>query len=155
MTVRFAPAAPYEDVGLDPFLSPHDPLRALTSDHRGPHQNREFNLMALGRKPLAMVTLSDYHVFWEPILVLFRWRSQIVELTRSGKHNWLVAPSEQTWRFAHVQRVYARIRARGHMIDADHARLGILFGYSREDIRAFLAPPLTRLPPAVRIALRA
>jgi hypothetical protein len=85
----------------------------------GPHQNREMNLMLAGLKPCAMIEPSRIH----------HWRNH---------------PVAGDWHYAEIRHERNGADRRGHMVDMDHARIGYLLGYQKQDVRTFIKPELRK-----------
>jgi hypothetical protein len=111
----------------------------------GPHQNREMNLMLAGLKPCAMIEPSRIH-HWRNHPVAGDWHYAEIRHERNvyPRSTWAVALPQHSWRADRIVSVYRGADRRGHMVDMDHARIGYLLGYQKQDVRTFIKPELRK-----------
>lgn len=127
------------DDHVDDFMKPglqKEPLR-------GPHQGRELKLMLAGLKPLALVE-PQYMKYWVPHIEENGWTITTFQMQsftnpNSKSTGYLVSLPGEESRAKQVVKVYQRIYRDGkRMSNLDHARLGKLLGYSKEQIKFFI-----------------
>ncbi len=140
---------PYAHFPADPYLRQHyaeHPAVAewLSADGRGPHQNRELGLMLAGVKPAALIEPSRFR-YWQPVCAERGWHTlEIVHdrpnLRRYQERSVIVALPECLWRLQRVASIYEDFNQEHNLTPRQHAQLGFLLGYTKQDIRAFLGP---------------
>lgn len=152
----FESFAEHSDVDYDPhyqdpsysafhnFRALGGPARGVGKTLLGPHQYREFNLMVMGRKPIAMpdVHEPDSLQLWLDTAKEKGWSVRRVDKLAGNKKGWLFCQPGQEWRMDKLAAIYADVRSRkgrgNKMRPADHARIGLLLGYSKEAVGEFL-----------------
>mgnify|MGYP000562840360 CR=1 FL=1 len=132
-------------IDIDDRISDKERRRKLgIEDWRGPHQDRTVNLMLAGLKPAALVSESNSDRRWlQPYIAMGRFHEQMIEETIwRGKQyyeaSYVITAIGQEWRANKLAAIYREIRETGSMSGFDHARVGILLGYSNREIQHFL-----------------
>ena len=110
-----------------------------------PHSGREEALMRTGAKPLCMAgRLPELEkMVTEGKLV----RTRLSCVNHKKERGWLYfyAQPEEVWRLKAVAHLWGEIVLRGEFTVRDHIRLGRLFGYTEQQITAYLVGRQYRL----------
>lgn len=113
----------------------HRPDRDLV----GPHTNRELNLMLAGKKPLAMMDTPFFREGWQAVVKEQGWSwCYMIPMRGPLEDTVAIALPGHEFRIKKLARVYEQCRLKNGMTDLDHAKIGILLGYTKEQIWAFL-----------------
>ena len=109
---------------------------------RGPHEEKVVGLMLCGIKPAAMV---DYdHPDYDALSRLAKNGTIAKTKIRYKRVNNRLyvgvafTQNNQVWRANKLAKIYKRVDETDEMRLIDHARVGILLGYSNKEIRYFL-----------------
>lgn len=139
--IKFQTQPTTDDDLCDDYRRPYTYSDQLRSDRDlvGPHTNRELGLMISGKKPLAMLDTSFFKQGWLDTVEEKEWSwCHMIPLRGRPEDTVLVCLPGHEFRFHALARVYANCRTTNTMIPRDHAKIGILLGYTKEQIRAFL-----------------
>lgn len=114
----------------DPTAAEHRSLWAIDNEPwRGPHTGSELELMLRNKKPVASIgTNKEYEKF----LPYIKRKRFILKKDITG--GWLVAQPNEAWRIDKIINLF-NSKEYGPKY---HAKLGILFGYSKDDILQFI-----------------
>ncbi len=135
----------YRDIGLDDHFNTLEyhittGHERVTTDVRGPHQNREMGLMLAGRKPCALIDPGAWPL-WSKFVREHGW--PFVRLTHTRGASYVIALPGMGWRVQRMKSIFDHaFKVRGCMTTMDHARIGFLLGYRKEDIRHFIDVPV-------------
>jgi len=112
----------------------------LTEPWRGPHEDRYLTLMLAGKKPAAWV--DDLHIdAFKPFIKDGTFIAQDFDYgERYSYPGWVITLPGEEWRAIKLQKIYNNFKKYKNAGKENlwHARVGILLGYSNEDIRKFL-----------------
>lgn len=127
---------PYDDDGAnDWYKDDHK-----TEPWRGPHEGRLLSLMLAGKKPAAWVDEFDIDLF-KPFVKDGTFISFDFDYGERYAHpGWIITLPGEEWRAKKLQKIYnqhAEYLNAGKE-NAWHIKMGILLGYSNEDIRSFI-----------------
>lgn len=101
--------------------------------------------MLSGKKPLALLDTCFFQEGWKRAVKEQGWTwCHMMAYSGKAEHFVVVAIPGHEFRLRMLDNVYTRCRAKGQMTDLDHAKIGILLGYTKEQIRAFLVKLSTR-----------
>lgn len=103
----------------------------------GPHQDRELTLMKAGIKPAALLDLRELSD-WQSTIDEFGWIVREIPSYHPTIKQYVVALPGEEARLNQIERIYTKVNTTRRMSDLDHAKLGRLLGYSKEQIRAFI-----------------
>lgn len=129
----------YSRARVDPELAysmPNDPDQRWRGPKgcepwRGPHQNKEISLLLTGGKPAALVNSSR----WDVLRPHVESGELVYEKDNFG--DLIVARADQAWRIPRIKKLLDLPYGKGSD-PKYHIKLGLLFGYSKDQIVAFL-----------------
>lgn len=128
-----------ENVPIDDVQKPYVPADKYS--FRGPHEGREVYLMKTGQKPAALISKWLYedselkNLVEQGKLKLF-----VLKHPTSSDSLYIITQPDQEWRGRKLVDIYQNIyKRKSGMTDSDHAKIGLLLGYSKSDIQQFLA----------------
>ena len=129
---------------LDDFVAEFPELRKHMTDTkdpwRGPHEGRSYNLMMRGKKP--MVLTEETHWEYDAFKPLIKSGALVVVFIKKNADHFTgdsiaVCLSSQVWRGHKLREIYKNFDTQD-LTMIDHAKIGILLGYSNYEIRMFL-----------------
>jgi hypothetical protein len=109
-------------------------LRNRPDTDRGPHQNKELNMMLAGVKPAALIDVDEYDLLWKPYVDQGKFIAR--KFTNiAGWDNYIVAlPGEEQ----RIDRMIKMLTDTGPASDVYHVKLGRMLGYTKDQIRKFI-----------------
>lgn len=112
-------------------------------DALGPHEGHELPLMLMGLKPAALVgppSMPVLNNLWLLAIECQGFFALTIKCFGDDDH-YVITAQGQEWRAARIRDIYLQERARQQrtMLNTNHAKLGLLLGYEKDHIRAFLA----------------
>jgi hypothetical protein len=109
---------------------------------RGPHERMTVGLMLSGIKPAAMTDRDspDYNVLSRLAENGTITKTKIRDTTANDRPYvaFSFTQNDQVWRANKLAQIYKPIDQGGPMRRIDHVRIGILLGYSNNEIRQFI-----------------
>lgn len=122
----------------DEHLERGHKIRLQGEPWRGPHEGRVLTLMLHGLKPAALLDDSDINKF-RPYVEQGKFAIGEFDINWHGSliKQYVVTQLGQEWRIKRIAKLFAD-RPDYDSINLWHARLGMLLGYSNEDIKKFL-----------------
>jgi hypothetical protein len=125
------------------YSVPHDDPTAVknrkwldSEPWRGPHLDAELALMLQGRKPVTSISTDEKYNQFLPYIKQGRFVAK-----KTDYDSWIIAQPKEAWR---IDKIITLVRNMRSTRDDEkptklyHAKLGLLFGYSKEDIKRFL-----------------
>ena len=122
-----------------PYDSGETPL-ARMEPWRGPHEGRLVTLMLAGKKPAAWADEIDIDAF-KPYIKDGTFIAHDFDYGDRYPHpGWVITLPGEEWRAAKLQKIYNNSKKYKEAGKENlwHARVGMLLGYSNEDIRKFI-----------------
>lgn len=108
---------------------------------RGPHEGRYLTLMLKGMKPIARIFKQDLPLF-QPYI-----KKGIMSVAGTINDDLLIAMKGEEWRAKKLMQVWPKLRDavmnqtdNGNLEAKIHAQIGLLLGYPKDAINAFIAP---------------
>jgi hypothetical protein len=120
-------------VGYDEWN--YHPILAAAHEYepwRGPHEGREYKLFAKHGKPMALINVPDLQ-HWDASPL-----SDELFFTDHWYDGYFIVDASQYSRINMVFRMHDMYHAGKISLDTYSARFGILLGYSKKQIRAFI-----------------
>ena len=127
---------PYDDRADDWERESHK-----TEPWRGPHEGRKVTLMLAKKKPAAWLNDLDIDAF-KPYIEDGTLIAHDFDYGDRYPHpGWVITLPGEEWRAAKLQKIYNNSKKYKEAGKENlwHARIGMLLGYSNEDIRKFIA----------------
>lgn len=109
-------------------------LRNRPDADRGPHQNKELNMMLAGVKPAALINDDEYDLLWKPYVDEGKFIAKSYT-NIAGFDNYIVAlPGEEQ----RIDRMIKLLTDTSPANNAYHIKLGRMLGYTKDQIRKFI-----------------
>jgi hypothetical protein len=112
--------------------------RMIVTGKLGSHQGVELELMLAGKKPAALITSDEGFKDFLPHVVSGKF-AMLPAYIFCGSYCYLFAISDQKWRIERIKKIYDNAVKKDTMTDEDHVAIGMLLGYTEEDIKTFLS----------------
>lgn len=116
-------------------------IKEILHETIGPHEGKELELMLAGKKPAALIGSQSELKKFKPYVKNGQFK--LAAKDSKGFANspiYLVTLPSEEWRGTQFLRIVQKQRELGLSPESKiwHARMGLLLGYSKEDIQHFL-----------------